>query len=51
MGRQVATLVNGSFSAGTHLARLDGASFLSSTYLVRLQTDKVEKTRRITVVK
>jgi hypothetical protein len=51
MGRKVATLAAGARSAGTHRARLKGASLPSGTYVVRLRAGEEEMTRRITVVK
>lgn len=51
MGRQVATLVTGTRSVGTHRVRLDGTSLTSGTYVVRLRAGDRQKTRRITVVK
>ena len=51
MGWQVATLARGTESAGTHRARLEGASLPSGTYVVRLRAGEVQKSRRITVVK
>ncbi|PSQ76321.1 MAG: hypothetical protein BRD35_06485, partial [Bacteroidetes bacterium QH_7_62_13] len=51
MGRQVATLARGTESAGTHRARLGGASLPSGTYVVRLRAGETQKSRRITVIK
>lgn len=51
MGRQVATPFRGTESAGTHWARLEGASLPSGTYVVRLRAGETQKSRRITVIK
>lgn len=50
-GREVKRLASGSYRPGTHRSRLDGSSLSSGTYVVRLQADGKEKTKRITVVK
>lgn len=51
MGRQVATLARGTESAGTHRARLEGASLPSGTYIVRLRAGETQRSRRITVIR
>ena len=50
MGRRVATLASGSRGTGVHRARLSSTSLPSGAYVVRLQADGQQKTRRITVV-
>ena len=51
MGRRVATLASGSRGTGVHRARLGSTSLPSGAYVVRLQANGQQKTRRITVVK
>ena len=51
MGRRVRQLASGARSAGIHRARLSSTSLPSGAYVVRLQADGQQKTRRITVVK
>ena len=51
MGRRVATLASGPRGTGVHRARLGSTSLPSGAYVVRLQADGQQKTRRITVVK
>lgn len=50
-GRTVKRLASGSHRAGTHRARLDGASLPSGVYVVRLNAGGKQKTQRMTVVK
>ncbi|HTY35475.1 MAG TPA: T9SS type A sorting domain-containing protein, partial [Bacteroidota bacterium] len=38
LGREVATLVNGTMMAGTHIAVWDASRFSSGVYFYRLQT-------------
>ncbi|RMH65132.1 MAG: T9SS C-terminal target domain-containing protein [Bacteroidetes bacterium] len=56
MGRQVATLVQGQFAAGTHAATWDardaaGRTVSSGIYLARLETPAFRQTRRLLLVK
>jgi hypothetical protein len=47
LGRTVATLLDGPLSAGTHAARLDGASLAPGVYAVRLTADGRSVTRTL----
>ncbi|MCH8485341.1 MAG: PQQ-dependent sugar dehydrogenase [Candidatus Cyclonatronum sp.] len=51
MGRLVSTLVNGSVQSGRHQVRFDGSSFASGLYFVRLQSDDLVLTHKMTLVK
>ena len=51
MGQRVATLVNGTMSAGTHAATFDGTSLASGVYLYRLQAGTTVLTRKMMLVK
>ena len=51
LGRRVATLATGRQAAGTHTARLDGRSWPSGVYLVRLLAGGRAHTQRVTVVR
>jgi len=49
LGRTVATLLDGPLGAGTHTARLDGASLAPGVYAVRLTADGRTATRTLVV--
>ena len=51
IGREVATLVNGDISAGTHTVRLDGTNLASGTYFYRLQAPHYVATRRMELLR
>ncbi len=50
-GRQVATLVNESVSAGTHTVNFDASNLSSGVYLYKLQTGSKVLTRKLTLIK
>ena len=50
-GRQVATLVNQSISAGTHTVNFDATDLSSGIYMYRLQAGSTVLTRKLTLVK
>ncbi len=51
MGRQVASLVNGTFPAGSHQARLTSDDLSDGLYVYRLSIDGMTTTRTLTVLK
>jgi hypothetical protein len=50
-GRQVATLVNQSVSAGTHTVNFDASDLSSGIYMYRLQAGTTVLTRKLTLIK
>jgi len=50
-GRQIATLVNESVSAGTHTVNFDASNLSSGVYLYKLQTGSAVLTRKLTLIK
>ena len=50
-GRQVAVLVNGNVSAGTHTVNFDATNLSSGVYMYRLQAGNVLLSRKLTVIK
>jgi len=50
-GRQVATLVNQSMSAGTHTVNFDASDLSSGIYMYRLQVGSAVLTRKLTLLK
>lgn len=50
-GRQVATLVNDSVSAGTHTVNFNAANLSSGVYMYRLQAGSTVLTRKLTLIK
>jgi len=50
-GRQVATLVNQSVSAGTHTVNFDASDLSSGVYMYRLQAGATVLTRKLTLIK
>ena len=51
LGREVATLVNGDLSAGSHTIDFDAANLASGTYLYRLEANGYVLTRKMMLVK
>jgi len=51
LGREVATLIDGFASAGTHAVRFDGTGLTSGVYLCRLETGAFARTRKIVLIK
>ena len=50
-GEEVSTLVDGSFSGGSHQIRLDASRLSSGTYFCKMKTGSGEATRKIVVLK
>jgi hypothetical protein len=50
-GRVVATLAQGTASAGAHAIRFDGSKLAAGVYWTRLRSGGVEEVRKLTVVK
>lgn len=50
-GKEVATLVNSKFSAGSYSFTFDGRGLSSGVYFYRLKTDKFSMTKRMVLVK
>ena len=51
LGRQVATLVDGQISAGTHQVTFDASSLSSGVYIYRLQAGEHVLTKKLTLIK
>ena len=51
LGRQVATLVDGTVQAGTHRVTFDASNLSSGVYIYRLHTAEYILTRKLTVLK
>ncbi|MEL6770421.1 MAG: T9SS type A sorting domain-containing protein [Bacteroidota bacterium] len=51
LGREVARLAEGRFSAGGHLFALDASALAAGTYVVRASVDGVASTQRLTVAR
>jgi len=51
LGREVATLVDGTLSAGDHEVRIEGAGLSSGVYLYRLQTGDFVQSKRLLLLK
>ena len=50
-GQKVATLVDGSMSAGVHSVSFDGAKFASGVYLFRFESKSLNKSGKILLMK
>jgi hypothetical protein len=51
LGRQVATLVDRTQTAGTHRVQFDGSGLASGVYLVRLVASGTVQTQRVSLVR
>ena len=51
LGRTVATLVDGTLSAGVHEVRFEAARLPTGTYLVRMEAGSIVETQHITLMK
>lgn len=51
LGREVATVLDGQFSAGIHSVTWNASRLSSGVYFYRLQTGQLSSTRRLTLVK
>lgn len=51
LGRDVASLVNGTYPAGNHTVRFDAPGLSSGVYLIRLDAPGYQETRRVTLLK
>ena len=51
LGKEVATLVEGVQSAGSHMARFDGSAVRSGVYFCRLQAGSFNETKKLILVK
>jgi hypothetical protein len=51
LGQRVATLANGTFTAGTHTVQFDASRLASGLYIYRLQAGKFSTQRTMTLVK
>jgi uncharacterized delta-60 repeat protein len=51
LGRQVMTLANGAFTAGSHEVTFDGANLPSGIYIYRLQTANFSSNRKMMLIK
>lgn len=51
LGRQVATLFDGSLSAGDHETRLDAAALAPGVYVLRLEAGRESRTARVVVTR
>lgn len=51
LGRRVTTLVQDTFSSGTHEVTFDGTRFASGVYIFRLTAGNTVKTRKMTLIK
>lgn len=51
LGRQITTLAQGVYGAGTHTVQFDGRSLASGVYLVRMQTGRRVQTMKMLLIK
>jgi len=51
LGREIATLVNGTFSAGSHTVQWDASSQPSGVYMYRLEVNGVSMTKKMVLTK
>jgi len=51
LGREVASLADGRYPAGTHEARFDGSGLAAGLYIVRLDAGGAVETRRLTLAR
>jgi hypothetical protein len=51
LGREIATLVNGTFSAGSHTVQWDASSQPSGVYMYRLDVNGVSMTKKMVLTK
>ncbi len=51
LGRRVATLADGPYAAGYNSVRFDASALPSGVYVVRLETDSVDLTERVSLVR
>jgi Secretion system C-terminal sorting domain len=51
LGKEVATLFEGTRQPGSYAARFDGTGFSSGIYLYRLQSGGLVQTRKLVIVK
>ncbi|MCH8496665.1 MAG: T9SS type A sorting domain-containing protein, partial [Balneolales bacterium] len=51
LGRQVAVLVNGTMSAGSHVVLFDASNLASGTYMYRLQSGNMVETSKMMLIK
>jgi len=51
LGKEIATLVNGDFSAGRHDVQWNASDVASGVYMYRIQAGNFVETRRLTLIK
>jgi hypothetical protein len=51
LGREMATLINGTQRAGTHTIRFNASSMQSGVYIYRIQTAQFSQTKKLVLVK
>jgi hypothetical protein len=51
LGREVATLVNGTMAAGSHSVTFDASNLTSGVYMYKLEAGGMTMTKRMTLVK
>ena len=50
-GREIKSLVNANFSAGTHELHIDGANMTTGIYMVRILVNDIMRVQKIALVK